>query len=194
MTKAKVAFLENQSRRVGESGLALESMSRVELEDVFLYGKKPQLEALVGWDFCGLNVPEWAKYVGVKKFIKGFYRDGKGDVYGYNCPAKQNQLFEEWTAGPNDTTPKRFGFYRVRDVEADERDNKYLHALILNYGEGGNPLWDPTQGLRDYLVQVYPDNPNLYLGKAYYAVGPARIYTNFFILERRSKAPCTLSR
>jgi len=29
-----------------------------------------------------------------------------------------------------------------------------------------------------------PANPDLYLGKAYYAVGPLRIATNFFILER----------
>ena len=38
--------------------------------------------------------------------------------------------------------------------------------------------------LRDYLVQVDPANPDLFLGKAYDALGPLRMPTNFFILER----------
>ena len=49
---------------------------------------------------------------------------------------------------------------------------------------GGNPALDPTQVLRDYVVQVDPKNPDLFLGKAYGAFGPLRIPTNFFILER----------
>jgi hypothetical protein len=51
----------------------------------------------------------------------------------------------------------------------------------LNYGKGGNKPYDPTAGLRDYVVQLDDD---LYLGKAYYALGPLRVPSNFFILER----------
>ena len=70
---------------------------------------------------------------------------------------------------------------------ATARDNAYLHAVLLDYGRGGNKAWDPTRGLRDYLVQVDPKNDDLYLGKAYYAVGPARVTSNFFILERHRR-------
>ena len=72
----------------------------------------------------------------------------------------------------------------MHPVDATDRDNAYLHALLLNYGRGGNKPYDPTRNLRDYVVQVDPANPDLYLGKAYYALGPARMPTNFFILER----------
>ena len=56
--------------------------------------------------------------------------------------------------------------------------------MLLNYGKGGNAAFDPTQVLRDYVVQVDPKNPDLLLGKAYGAIGPLHIPTNFFILER----------
>jgi len=56
--------------------------------------------------------------------------------------------------------------------------------VLLDYGRGGNKPWDPTRGLRDYVVQVDPSNPDLFLGKAYYALGPLRVHSNFFILER----------
>ena len=46
---------------------------------------------------------------------------------------------------------------------------------------------DPSQVLRDYVVQVDPDNRDLYLGKAYVAAGPLRIPTSFFIIERFHK-------
>ena len=41
---------------------------------------------------------------------------------------------------------------------------------------------------RDYLIQVDPSNPDLLLGKAYFAIGPARIGgLNYFILERHRR-------
>ena len=78
-------------------------------------------------------------------------------------------------AKPTDADPKRFGFYRVVPVDATARDNRYLHALLLDYGLGNNPRTDPSAGLRDYLVQVDRADPDVFLGKAYYAVGPARL-------------------
>jgi hypothetical protein len=96
----------------------------------------------------------------------------------------QNGVRESWLAKPDRDRPKRFGFYRVDHVDPTARDNAYLHAVLLDYGRGGNKRFDPTSGLRDYLVQVDADNPDLFLGKAYYALGPMRVATNFFLLER----------
>ena len=161
----------------------LESMRMAELEQVFLRGTMPDLDLLVDWQFRGCNTPDWARIVGIKKFIKGFYREGD-QVFGYNCPVRQDALASPWRAKPSDVSPKRFGFYTVEPVDPTSRDNAYLHAVLLDYSRGDNPALDPSRGLRDYLVQVSPDNPDLYLGKAYYALGPTRVATSFFVLER----------
>ena len=166
----------------------LEAMGMAELEQVFLRGTTPELDQLVGWQFRGCNTPSWAKLVGIKKFIKGFFRDENGQIMGYNCPVHQDKLSAPWRAKPSDSAPKRFGFYTVTDVDPTARDNAYLHAVLLDYSQGDNPMLDPSKGLRDYVVQVYADNPDLLLGKAYYALGPTRIATSFFILERDRQA------
>jgi len=166
------------------AALALEASTRDELELVMVRGAMPALEALVGWEFRGINHPAWARLAGIKKFVKGFFRGEDGRVMGYNSPVVQNVLDGRWRTLPSDTAPKRFGFYEVAPVDATRRDNAYLHAVLLDYGRGGNRPWDPTSGLRDYLVQVDPANPDLFLGKAYYALGPLRVHSNYFILER----------
>jgi hypothetical protein len=176
------------------SALALERASHADLERVFVRGATPVLDDLVGWEFRGINHPAWARLAGIKKFVKGFYRKADAPdrrdagaldrVMGYNCPVAQNVLDGRWHTLPSDTAPKRFGFYEVAPVDPTSRDNAYLHAVLLDYGKGGNKLWDPTRGIRDYLVQVEPGNPDLLLGKAYYALGPIRVHSNFFILER----------
>jgi hypothetical protein len=170
--------------------LELEQTSMYELERVFVRGATPDLNALVGWEFRGINhLPlndylPIAQLAGIKKFVKGFYRGEDGRVMGYNIPVARNVLDGRWHLKPTDREPKRFGFYQVAAVDPTVRDNTYLHAVLLDYSKGGNAKLDPTNGLRDYVVQVDPDNPDLFLGKAFYAVGPLRIPTNFFILER----------
>lgn len=175
------------------AALRLEQASWHELELTFQRGTMPDLDGLVGWEFRGinrlpLNALPVAQLVGIKKFMKGFHRAEDGRVMGYNCPVECNVLDGRWHTRPSDSAPKRFGFYEVTPVDPTARDNYYLHAVLLDYGRGDNPRLDPTRGLRDYVVQVDPENPDLLLGKAYYAVGPARIGTlNYFILERHRR-------
>jgi hypothetical protein len=170
--------------RLGERAAQLEQMSNAELETVFLRGVTPEVDRLVGWEFRGTNTPPWMRLIANKKFVKGMFRNAAGEAYGYNCPVVQNRLDEPWITRPDDANPTRFGFYKIVPVDPTTRDNKYLHALLLDYGQGGGAVYDVTRGLRDYLVQVDPKDPDLFLGKAYYAVGPARVFTNFFVLER----------
>lgn len=171
------------------AALALEQTPMRELERVFVRGATPDLDALVGWEFRGinhlpLNALPIAQAVGIKKFVKGFFRAEDGRVMGYNIPVARNVLDGRWHCKPSDREPKRFGFYQVAPVDPTAYDNTYLHAVLLDYSNGGNARLDVTNGLRDYVVQVDPSNPDLFLGKAYYAIGPLRIATNFFILER----------
>jgi hypothetical protein len=191
---AAVAYSSTRSTRTkpaleptpfpSQAALRLEQTPMWELEKIFVRGATPDLDALVGWEFRGinhlpLNVLPVANLVGIKKFVKGFFRDETGKVMGYNSPTKNNALDGRWHVAT-----KRFGFYEVDHVDPTSTDNKYLHAVLLDYGKGDNPALDPSQLLRDYVVQVDPANPDLYLGKAYGAIGPLRIPTNFFILER----------
>jgi hypothetical protein len=174
----------NATALPSQSQLALEQMPMGVLEKVFQRGVTPNLDDLVGWEFRGvnhlpLNALPVANLLGIKKFVKGFFRTEDGRVMGYNSPVKNNALDGRWHVAD-----KKFGYYEVAPVDATSRDNKYLHAVLLNYGKGGNPAIDPSQVLRDYVVQVDPKNPDLFLGKAYSAFGPLRIPTNFFILER----------
>jgi hypothetical protein len=176
------------------AALALEATPMRGLDLVFERGTMPNLDDLAGWEFRGINrLPANAlpvgNWVGIKKFMKGFVRDSEtGRVMGYNVPVVCNVLDGRWHLKPSDESPKRWGFYEAYPVDPTARDNNYLHSVLLDYGKGGNPRFDITAGLRDYLVQVDPSNPDLFLGKAYYAVGPARLGPlNYFILERHRR-------
>jgi hypothetical protein len=164
------------------------NLSKTELEQVFVRGSMPALESLAGWEFRGMNHPRWARLAGIKKFMKGFYWESDDVLHGYNCPVIQNANEADWVFKGSAEDPGRFGYYQVAPVDARAKDNYYLNSVLLDYGKGGNKRLDPSQNLRDYLIQVDEDNPDIYLGKAYYAVGPLRLSTNFFLLERQHEA------
>jgi hypothetical protein len=153
-----------------------------ELEAIMLRGERPDGDRLAGWEFRGMNTPAFTKLLGIKKFIKGFYKSTGGQLFGYNVPVVQDATTAPWRTKGDE--PRRFGFYRVDPVDAATRDNAYLGSLLLDYGRGGNHELDPTSGLRDYLVRVEPGSDDLLLGKAFYALGPLRVPTSYFVLER----------
>jgi hypothetical protein len=175
------------------SFLSLVNSSDRDLEYVFRDGVTPALGGLVGYEFNGYNLPFITQILGFRKFKKGFFLGAgqsleKGEISGYNVVVVQNRLQDPWIAEPNDANPKRHGFYRAYKVRPSEVDNKYPNALLLHYGLGGNPRWNPAGLLRDYLVQVDPGNPDLLLGKAYFALGSARAFPSFFVIERFNKS------
>ena len=163
-----------------------------EREALMLGGVAPRFEDLVGWEFAGANALILTRMIGIRKFTKGFYEGAPKStvgptpfVQGYNIVVRQNADEAEHVYVPSDEKPKRHGFYRVHAVEAGARDSRYPNALLLDYSLGGNGLFGPP--LRDYLVQIYPDDPDLLLGKAYVALGPVRIPVSFFVLRRLKK-------
>jgi hypothetical protein len=162
-----------------------------ELEAIFLAAKTPDKKNLLGWEFRGFNIPAITKLIGIQKFKKGFFlapgqnADGP-EAMGFNVQVIQNGLHGKWLAKPTESNPRRFGFYRVYQVKPEEKDNKYPHALLLNYGMSRNGM-DPARLLRDYLVQPDPANPDIYLGRAFFAIGPLRVFPSFFVLERHNE-------
>jgi hypothetical protein len=164
--------------------LRLTGLPKSELARIMVRGETPDVEALGGWEFLGTNTPFSAKLLGIRKFLKAFYRDGSGRPRGYNMPVRQGSLDAPWVTKPDPEHPKRFGFFTVQPPLAESRDNRYLHALLLDYGEGGNGRAPVLNAIRDYLVRVHPGSDDLLLGSAYLAIGPWRVSVGHFVLER----------
>lgn len=162
-------------------------------QSLMLEGKAPALSDLVGWEFAGLNAAKAAHWFGFGKFKKGFYqgppRVGSGPepyIQGYNVVVHQDGVDKPHRARPSEDHPKRHGFFRVHPVVPGSRDSRYPKALLLDYGLGANGV-SPEAMLRDYLVQVYEDDPTLLLGYADLALGPVRIPAGFFVLKRQNR-------
>lgn len=146
-------------------------------------GRRPAVEALVGHEYRGFNRPARTGMLGIRKFTKGFFA-AADEAFGFNLRTKQNGIDGDWITRPDDAEPRRYAFFGVSPVEGGSRDDAYPRALLLDYGQGGNPKHDPSRLLRDYLVRVEDDSDELLLGKAYLAVGGARLPVGFFLLER----------
>ncbi len=160
-------------------------------ETMMLNGTAPTFESLIGWEFAGANASIFTRLIGIRKFVKGFY-EGKDraegpspHIHGYNITVRQNADDAAHVYTPSPEKPKRHGYYRVHSVVPGARDARYPRALLLDYSLGGNGALGPP--LRDYVVQVYPDDPDLLLGKAYVALGAVRIPVGFFVLKRLQK-------
>ncbi len=174
-----------------------------ELEVVLAAGVAPRFSSIAGHEFRGWNVfgdvmaKGVGKVMGIQRFAKGwFVRDASvvGDVdidalphiEGYNVKIRRGLSTEAWTAIPDDSTPTRFGFFRVEKAnEGAGRKGRHPNALLLNYslGKPAPGLFDGG-GLKDFVVQVDVDNPDLLLGKAYMSIGPVTTAVGFFVIER----------
>ena len=158
-------------------------------EEIMRRGTAPAFRDLVGWEYGGANSIPALRLVGIRKFVKGFYRGparASGPepfIQGYNIPVVTNGDHAPHVFVHGEKSPKRFGFYRVHRPVEGSRDAAYPNGLLLDYSRGGNGPFGPP--LRDYLVQVYPDDPSLLLGKAYVALLGARVPTSYFVLKRR---------
>lgn len=163
------------------------------LEDVLIRGSQPALPDLNGWEFRGYSTSVISQYLQIRKFKKGFYADRltpASMLWGYTVSVRQNNLGDEWIDWIDESNSRKFGWFNLYPVRINETDNKYLNALLLNYDTEKNGIFFPALYFRDYLVQVYPDNPNLFLGKAYVAFHYFRFYVSYFVLERSN--PITL--
>jgi hypothetical protein len=165
--------------------LSLATASDDFLEEVLRAGQTPDPAKLAGWEFRGFNSMDLTTLLGFRKFKKGFYQDG-GELRGYNVKVEQGGLLDPWVDQVKNGDSVKHGWYDVYPVRTEEVDNLYPNTLLLNYAAEKNPKVDPSRFLRDYLVQVDPENDDLYLGKAYVALGPKRVFVSYFVLEREN--------
>jgi hypothetical protein len=155
---------------------------------MFMSGTAPKFEDLVDWDFTGFNPYAHLKLLGIQRFVKGFFQKaGEAPpskverIYGYNIFCSSKAPEGVWQTMPSEDTPQRHGFY---DVYNEGPGSKFPHSLMLHYGVPENHNANPERLIRDYLVQVNPNDPDLLLGKAFLQLGPVRVHSNFFILQR----------
>ncbi len=166
--------------------LSLATSSGDFLEEVLRSGKAPDLDEIAGWEFKGFNTMDLTGLIGIRKFKKGFYRDGDA-VRGYNVKVEQGGgLLDPWVDIVKKGDSVKHGWYDVYPVRPEEVDDEYPDSVLLNYASERNPRADPSRFLRDYLVQVNPDDQDLLLGKAYVALGSKRVFVSFFVLEREN--------
>lgn len=184
MESERPSILPLTARTASTHYKRLAGLTRAGLEAMLVGGETPSLPALVGYEYRGYNTAPTTALLGIRKFIKAFFTTSSGAIYGCNTPVAQNGLDGPWEARPSEAVPRRYAFFRVVPVDPGVRDNAYLHALLLDYGQGRNPTYDPSRLLRDYLVRCVPGSDDLLLGKAYLALGGARVTAGFFLLER----------
>ena len=144
-----------------------------------LRGTCPHPDDLVGREFRGTNTPAASRLLGIRRFVKGFELGEDGAVIGYNRRVRGTDLTSPWVASTWHGRP-RFGYFTVTPVDPVALDNRYLDALLLDYGSGLNEPHDPTAVLRDYLVRT---GSGLLLGHAFLALGRLRVPVGYFVLE-----------
>lgn len=152
-----------------------------ELERILCYGERPDFASLEGFIFKGANVTYPGKLM-FPRFAKGFFKEN-GRPMGYNVPVERGPITEPYVTKPAEK-PRPFGFYEVIPQTVGGDHTLYPGSVLLDYSKGGN--FGPDRLLRDFLVQVEPNNPDLLLGKAYLDLG-AWIPAGFFALERWGK-------
>jgi hypothetical protein len=157
-----------------------------ELRRCMLRGEPPAVDDLLGREYRGTNIPATSRLLGIRRFIKGFEHGDDGTVVGYNRRVRGGNLSMPWTASTWHGK-QRFGYFTVTPVDPEAHDNRYLNALLLDYGRGLNSPRDPTGVLRDYLVRT---QSGPLLGHAFLALGYLRIPVGYFVLEPvRTTAP-----
>lgn len=153
-----------------------------ELERTLCYGERPEFASLDGFIFKGANLTGAGALL-FPRFAKGFFTE-RGRTMGYNVPVERGPITEPYHTKPRER-PEPFGFYEVTPLAVGGDHALYPNASLLDYSKGGD--WGPERLLRDFLVVVEPNNPDLLLGKAYLDLG-AWVPVGFFALERWGKA------
>ena len=110
-------------------------------------------------------------------------------AFGCNTPVVQNGLDGEWIARPAPQSPRRYAFFTVEPPDPGASVEQRRTAALLDYGRGGNPAYDPSRVLRDYLVRVEPESDDLLLGRACVTIAGARVAHTFFLIERYRPLP-----
>ena len=164
--------------------LALVRTPSSRLVEVARRGGRPDVQALAGWEWRGTNMPASSRLLGLRRFIKGFVAGGGGQLDGYNVSVAGSNLSSPWKDRRQRDGRREWARFTVAPVDPEAIDNRYLQALLLDYGGVATPEPGIAGRIRDYLVRVVPGSDELLLGQAFLAIGRARVPVGWFALER----------
>jgi hypothetical protein len=129
-------------------------------------------------------MPATSRLLGLRRFIKGFVFGDSGLLEGYNVSVPGADLLSPWTERRQRDGRREWARFTVAPVDPASVDNRYLHALLLDYGGVSTPESGIAGRIRDYLVRVVPGSDQLLLGHAFLVAGRARVAAGWFALER----------
>jgi len=155
-----------------------------ELRRLMLRGERPDADRIAGWEYRGTNMPATSSLLGLRRFVKGFCPPAAARRLGYNKQVRGTDLATPWVPRPQRDGRVAFAYFTVGAVDPEAIDNRYLDALLLDYGAGPEPERGIAGRLRDYLVRVEPGSDELLLGHALMAFGGRRVPVGWFALER----------
>ena len=154
------------------------------LDEIFAASAPPDFETLLGFEWRGWNTDPNLKYLGLKKFVKAFFRAEHGDE-GCNIKVFQNALAAPWKPRTRRGRLDAFAFYLVRPQSDRTRLARNPRALVIDYGASPrNPFYHVERTIRDYVVQPSAEDRDVMLGRAYVGIGSMRFSSSFFVIER----------
>lgn len=155
-----------------------------ELGDLFAKSPPPDYAGLTGFMWRGYNTDSKLRFLGLRKFIKAFFRAEHGSE-GCNVKVAQNPFAEPWIVRERKGRPDAFAFYLVSAQTRATRLAGNPSALLIDYAASPrNPAYHVERTIRDYLVQPSSGEPDVLLGRAFVGVGAFRVPSSFFVLER----------
>jgi hypothetical protein len=132
-----------------------------------------------------LGLPGFVDRLAWKTFAKVFLRDRERKVLrGWNLRLAQTGLTGPLVPLQQAGHAFHFGHFRVEPAAGYAMPRALPQALVLDYGRGGNPRFDPTRAIRDPIVAVHAGSAELLLGWTYLDLGAFQIGTpSYFTLE-----------
>jgi uncharacterized tellurite resistance protein B-like protein len=164
------------------------ALGRSELAAALDAGHPIDPDALADQVYRGvsLGLPELVDRLAWKTFAKAFHRDPqRGVLRGWNL-----RLEQQGVTGPIVPKQRRghdfhFGHFVVKPAADYAMLRPLEHALLLDYGLGGNARLDVVRFIRDPIVAVDAGDARLLLGWTYLDVAGLRLPTpSYFTLER----------
>jgi hypothetical protein len=158
------------------------------LPALMVQGRRPDLEALCGWEWRGTNLPMTSRLLGIRRFIKGFVSvDGRGE--GYNVSVEGSDLGAPWVERRQRDGRREWARFAVTPLDGTAPGARYPDAVLLDYGAVGSPERGVARRLRDHVVAMSPDSQDLLLGRAFLRVSRADVPVGWFALERLHPIP-----
>jgi hypothetical protein len=162
-------------------------LPRRALRELMATGHPIEPEALADYEYRGtsLGLPAAVERLTWKTFQKVFCRvPGTGVLRGWNVRVEQRGLRMPSQPRLRHGQPHTFGHFAVVPLDR-VMPLRCGPGLLLDYGQGGNGLFDPLRWVRDPLVALTQGSADLLLGWTYLQLGPLRLPTpSYFVLER----------